>query len=305
MSNQPESDRRLPADPPEHNNLSAILWILFSVLASSAMAIGVRDVSSQLDSRMIVFGRALVSTGILMGVVMASGRLRGVLRFSRPGQHLARGLAIAGSTHLGFYAIANLPLAQVTVLFFTAPIWATVMAVLVHKETVGPRRVGATALGFAGALIVLRPGFSGFQPAMIAALGSSVLFALALTMSRGLARADGALSAYFSSVVITTLASLPFVLPVLAVPDDPRGWIAAMVVVLGGMIRGYADIEAYRLGEAAILAPITYLRLAFIATAAYFIYNEIPDIPTLLGFTVIVTASIYITRREALATRHP
>jgi len=138
---------------------------------------------------------------------------------------------------------------------------------------------------------------------MLAALGSSILFALALTMSRGLAQVDGATSAYFSSVVITAIASLPFAWPVMALPADPRGSLALAVVVIAGAVRGFADIEAYRHGEAGLLAPVTYLRLVLIATAAYFMYGEVPDTATIIGAVIVISATLYIALREARLKR--
>ena len=298
--NPAQTQAAKPANPPHQiDNLRAVWWILLSVLGSSAMAIAVRDVSAQIDSRTIVFLRSAISSGAILLALIGFARLRAQLRFSQPLRHLVRGSFIAVSTHLGYYAIANLPMATVTVLFFLAPIWATLMAMLVHNERVGPRRVTAIIIGFFGALIILRPGFSSFEPAMLAALGSSMLFALALNMSRGLAREDGAMSTYFSSVIITAIISLPFAWPVMAIPTDFRGSFALGIVVLAGALRGYADIEAYRHGEAGLLAPVTYLRLVIIATAAYYIYGEVPDIYTITGAIVVISATLYIALREA------
>ncbi len=293
-----------PANPPHKvDNLRAIWWILLSVLGSSAMAIAVRDISTQIDSRMIVFLRSAISSGAILLALIMFARLRAQLRFSQPMRHIIRGTLIAGSTHFGFYAIANLPMATVTVLFFLAPIWATLLAILIHKERVGPRRILAISVGFIGALVILRPGFGSFEPAMLAALASSLLFALALTMSRGLAQTDGAMSAYFSSVLITAIVSLPFAWPVMAMPSDLRGNLALSVVVIAGALRGYADIEAYRHGEAGLLAPITYLRLVLIASAAYVLYGEIPDTATISGAIIITASTIYIGVREARLKR--
>ncbi len=296
--------------PPKHpnpphmvDNLRGIWWILFSVLGSSAMAVAVRDISTQIDSRTIVFLRSAITTGAILLALLLFARLRAQLRFSQPMRHLIRGGLIAASTHFGFYAIAKLPMATVTVLFFLAPIWATLLAVIIHKERVGPRRIIAIVVGFAGAMVILRPGFGSFEPAMLAALASSMFFALALNMSRGLAQIDGATSAYFSSVVITAIVSLPFAWPVMALPADMRGSIALSIIVVTGALRGYADIEAYRHGEAGILAPITYLRLVFIATAAYYMYQEVPDKFTISGALIIISATLYIALRETRLKR--
>ncbi len=300
MPSQPNSNQKPPESP---DNFTAIWWILFSVVTSSAMTIGVRDISSQLGSNIIVFLRASVSTALIIVAIILFAKLRKQLKFSKPWLHLIRGALIAFSTQLGFYSISNLPLLTVTVLFFLAPIWATLLAILFHGEKVGPRRIAAIAIGFIGAVVILRPGFGVLHPAMLTAMASSMLFALALTMSRGLARADGAFSTYFSSVVITVLVTLPFALPVFEIPASPRAWIAGAVIVVAGAARGYADIEAYRLGEAGILAPITYLRLVFIAGAAYFMYSEIPDMPTIIGAAIIISATLYIAQRETKLRR--
>lgn len=293
-----------PANLPHRaDNLRAIWWILLSVAGSSAMAVAVRDVSVQIDSRAIVFLRSAISTGIILLALVLFVRLRKQLKFSSPAKHLIRGTLIAGSTHMGFYAISNLPMATVTVLFFLAPIWATILAIVIHKERIGMRRIAAIAIGFIGALVILRPGFGSFEPTMLVAMGSSMLFALALNMSRGLAQVDGATSAYFSSVVITAIVSLPFAWPVMALPYDARGSIALVVVVIAGAIRGYADIEAYRHGDAGFLAPVTYLRLVLIATAAYFMYNEVPDGPTIIGAVIVISSTLYIALREARLKR--
>lgn len=287
-----------PTPAPQTDNLRGALWLLFSVVTASAMSLAVRELSGQIDSRMIVMLRGLV---ILGGMILLApffhAKVRG-MRFSRPWLHAGRGALIGLSTHLGFYTLANIPLATATVLFFTAPIFATVMAIPINGERVGPRRWAAVGAGFAGAVIILRPGFDGFHPAMLAALGSSLLFGLALSMSRAVVIADGALSAYVSSVVATVIVSLPLALPVWSLPADTWGWIIALIMVATATARGVGDLLAYRWGEASLLAPITYLRLVFIGIAAWVIYGEAVDGPTWIGAAVIISATLYIARRE-------
>ena len=282
----------------EKNNLRGIIWLLISVAGAAAMTIAVRQVSLTIDSRMIVLLRSAVSAGAIMIALIVFSGLRRQLQFSRPWMHLLRGSLIAGATHFGFYTIANIPLATATVLFFMAPVFATVLATLMHGERVGPRRWAAVGAGFVGAVIVLRPGFSEFHPAMITALASSFFFAMALTLSRGLATADGAFSTYFSSVVITAIVSLPLAAPVFSLPSTGVIWALAMIVVVTSALRGYADIEAYRYGESSVLAPIAYLRLVLIAGAGYILFGEVPDGATILGASVIIAATLYITYRE-------
>lgn len=283
----------------EKNNARAIVWMLISVVGASAMTIAVRQASLSMDSRMIVLFRAVISTILILIAIGIFATLRDKLRFSKPMLHLFRGSLIAFSTLLGFYTIAHIPVATATVLFFMGPIFATIFSSILHSEYVGPRRWSAVAAGFIGAIIVLRPGFSEFHPAMLTAIGSSLLFALALTLSRQLASAGGPLATYFSSVVITAIITVPLAAPVFSIPVGGAIWLALAVVIVTSIIRGYADIEAYRYGESAILAPIAYLRLVVIAIAGYFMFGEVPDMATIIGASVIISATLYIALREA------
>jgi len=294
---------RISPDPQSAkiDNIRAIGWILTSVVGASVMNVAVRELSGQIDPRMIVLLRAaIIGIGLILMIALWPAYRRG-LRFSRPWLHLQRGALIAMATHLGFYTIATIPLATATVLFFMAPIFATLLAILVHGETVGVRRWLAIAAGFLGTVIIMRPGITALHPGMIAALVSSAMFAMALTQSRALSQADGAASAYVSSVFITIVISAPVAAPVLSVPTHALAWAVLALVVLGGAARGYADIEAYRHGEASVLAPILYLRLPLIGTAAYFLYGEVPDAATLTGAAIIIAATLYISRRAARA----
>lgn len=284
----------------ERDNMQGIVWALVSVVGASAMTLAVRGVTLEVDSRMAVLFRAGITSVLIAVAVLMFASARRALRFSRPGQHLLRGALIGVSTNLGFYTLAHIPLGTATVLFFMAPIFASALGVLLHGERVGPRRIAAIAAGFLGALIILRPGFEAFHPAMLAALGSSLMFAIALTMSRNLANADGALSTYFSSVVITVIVTLPVAAPVWELPSSWITWGAVAVLVATSALRGVADIQAYRHADAALLAPISYLRLVLIASAAWLLFGETVDGPTWVGAGVIISATLYIARRDAV-----
>lgn len=290
-------DTNHPAE--ERDNLRGIIWMLVSVIVASIMTIAVRLVSLELDSTQVVLYRsviALIFVGV--GIILATP-LRKKLSFTKPYQHIIRGALVAVATHFGFYTIATIPLATATVLFFTAPIFATLLSVLIHSETIGMRRLLAIFAGFLGAIVVLRPGFGTLELGMLTAMGSSLTFAAALTMSRNLAQADGPLSTYLSSIIITTLLTIPIVGADLPVPQSMTVWVAIILVGLTSMIRGIADIQAYRHAEAGILAPVAYTRLVFIGIAAYFMFGEKPDWQTVLGAVIIIGSTLYIAQREA------
>lgn len=279
------------------DNARGACWMLLSVAAASAMTVGVRDLSTSMDTRMIVTARAIGALALTIAALAAFRAWRRA-RVTAPARHLARGALIGASTHLGFLTIANLPLATATVLFFTAPIFATLLAIPIQGERIGPRRAAAVAAGFVGALVILRPGFGEFHWAMGVALASSALFSLALVLGRGLAGRDGPVSTYLSSVVITLILSVPLAAPVWGWPSGAGPWAAMALVVVGSMLRGIGDIQAFRYGEASFVAPFSYLRLVLIGVAGYVAFGETPDTATLLGGAIIVAATLYIAIRE-------
>ena len=166
-----------PIAPVEYENIKAISWLLVSVVASSAMTIAVRVMSFDLDPRMIVLLRFGITAILLLVAIIALSDLRAKLSFSHPRLHVIRGLCMAVSTHLGFYAIANMELVTVTVLFFMVPIFATALSGFLNGEHAGPRRLAAIAVSFIGVLLILKPGYQPLNTALERATCSACLAA--------------------------------------------------------------------------------------------------------------------------------
>lgn len=294
----PSDHAQSPAAPaPAYDNVAGGAWALGSVLAATVMTVAVREAAEGVDTRMVVLLRSMMILGAFV-LILPLARVRAELRFSRPWLHLLRGCLLGASIQLGFHTIAEVPLATATVLFFTAPIFATLLAGPINGERIGPRRMAAVAVGFLGAVVILRPGAGDMDMAMLGGLGSSVLFALALTLSRGVAAADGALSAFMSSVAITALISIPIAAPVWAVPSAADLWTAIAITAVAGALRGIADLESYRRGEASVMGVISYLRLVALGLAGWLLFDETPDALTWLGGAVIISSTLYIAHRE-------
>lgn len=291
----------IPA-PARPDNALGAAWMAMSVVTASAMTLAVRGMAEGMDSRMTVFLR---SAGIMacVAVMLLSPAFRRQMRFSSPRLHLVRGGLIAVSTQFGFYAISNLNLSTATVLSFTAPIFATLLAVPLNGERVGPRRWAAVGVGFLGCLIILRPSPEGLDWAMLSALIAAVLFALGLALSRGVTVADGPAAAFVSANGIMMLTALPLAFPVWTMPEGAGGWSLLALLVATSSARNVGDLQAYRHGDAAVMGVITYVRLILIAAAAWAIFDEVPDGPTLLGGGVIIASTLYIAYRERAVRR--
>lgn len=297
----------LPATPVEASavtdNARGASWMMMSVLTSAVMTVAVRFAAEEVDSRVIVAWRSIGGLMICAAAMLFIRDLRSQLRFSAPWLHIWRGALIGVSTQFGFYTIVHLPLATSTVLFFTAPIVTALLSIPLQGERIGPRRGGAIVAGFVGVVVVMRPGLDGFEFAMLTGLISAALFGTALLSSRGLANKDGPFAAFVSSAVMTIVVSLPFAVPVWSLPATGYGWLALALVAITSLARNIGDIQAYRLAEAAILAPLAYLRLIFLALAGYLFFSETPDIYTVVGGAIIVASALYIAQRERLLKR--
>ena len=273
----------MPENNQETENWRGILWAMLSVLGASAMAVSVRGASLGLDTKLIV-GYRLFFTLIFIGLlILIVPRLRSEIRFNQPRAHLVRGILMAFSIHLGFYTLSIVPLAAAAILFATAPIFATIISVLLGRETIGFRRTLAILVGFIGTIIVMRPSSELIDTNMIYGIGSSIFFGFSLVMSRNLARTDGPLSTLISTSVIGLVITLPLAAPVFEVTTDITIILWTLILILFGILRQYSDIQAYRYAQAAVIAPISYIRVVLIGLMAYlFLMKHLPSLHTLV-----------------------
>jgi len=291
-------------DPrPLPQNAEAALWMLASVTGASAMTVAVRLMTPELHTAMIAFLRAVFVGLLVLPLFWIGRRGAGRLSFSAWPLHLIRGGLVAIALNAGFYAIWKLPLATATILFFLAPAFATALAALALGEGVGIRRGGAIAAGLIGAAIILRPGVGDFEPAMLAAVVSSLAFAASLILGRVVSARDGSTAVFVSSSLVVAVATLPPALFVWALPATPAQWTVLAVLVLASSLRTYADIRAYAAGEAGFIAPFSYLRLVILGAVGYLWFGERIDLATVIGGAVIIAATLYISLREARLKR--
>lgn len=288
----------MPARAPLSANAEGALWMLVSVAGATAMTLGVRLLSPDLNTAMMAFLRSALALPLVLPLLVRPAQRRGALRFTAWKLHVLRGVLLAVALNSGFYAIAELPMATATILFFLAPVFATMGAALMMGERVGPRRWGATALGFVGAAVILRPGFGEIDLAMVVAVVSSAGFASALLIGKRIGQEDGSDAVFLSSSVVVTVATLPGALLYWELPASLGVWLLVGVLVLGSGARTYADIRAYSVGDAGFLAPFTYLRLVTVGIAGYVLFAELPDAATLAGGGIIIGSTLYIALRE-------
>ena len=216
--------------------------------------------------------------------------------------NLLRGLLSGVSWFMYFVSFSRLPLATATVLSFTSVLFVTALAGPVLGERVRWRRWTATLVGFAGVVAIVRPGAVEIGWPVAAAIGAAFLGAGIVLTTKMLARSESTSTIMFYIGLVTTALSLPFAVPVLAWP----GWWNLGLLVLTGLCGPFAMhvwINALRLADASVIAPVSYVRLVFAAAFGVVLFGEVPDAWLGLGAALIVGSALYITRREAQVAR--
>lgn len=271
------------------------LWMLISTFLFVVMTALVKFLGNRLHSFEVAFFRALTSVVVLVPMALRAGAAG--FKTQRPGLHLLRGLFGSTAMLCGFYAFTHLPLADATAISFSRALFLVPLAMLVLGEVVGPRRMIATLIGFAGVLIILRPSGST-DPAAFVALANALFVALAVTCVKMLSRQDSPVTLLLYSGLIGTVVTA---VPAAAVWITPtfEEFLLLMVMGMVGLAAHACFVRAYSLADATAMAPLDYLRLIWAALVGYLVFSNLPDLLVVVGALIIAGASLYITVREA------
>jgi drug/metabolite transporter (DMT)-like permease len=275
--------------------VSAVLMMLVAGFMSSLLHLGVRYTSPFLPTIEIVALRSLFTILITLPFMWEAPKAAWTTN-NWPLQ-LMRGAVGVTSMTIWYYALGQMPLADAGALSFTTGIFVTIGAALYFGEPVGRRRWGAVAVGLLGAVIVLRPGQGVISLAAMAAVGSSLLWAVSLLMAKELGRFDSSLTIAFYQPLMIAPVAMAATVPVWVTPG-PLVWLALMAMGIAAAIGNYGYIRAMRLADASITMPVDYARLLWMVGWGYWLFAEIPDTATWIGAALIIGAALFITVRE-------
>lgn len=226
----------------------------------------------------------------------------GLFRTDHLGLHILRGVLSLISWSAYYFSFRQLPMATATVLSFTAVMWTTALAGPFLGEVVRWRRWSATLAGFAGVLLVVRPGVLPVSLATIAAVGSALCGAGITLVTKRLAATESTPTIMLYIGLVTTTGALPGA--IVEWPSLSAGlWLALLVMGGLGVCGMFMWITGLRMADASLLAPVTYIRLVFAVATGALLFGELPDGWTLGGSALIVASTLYITRREAQLRR--
>ena len=279
---------------------TAIGWMLLTGLLFIAVTGIVRHLGSDLPAVQAAFVRYAIGLGFMLPFLYRTLRTRLLPR--RIGLHVLRGVVHAGGGVLWFFAMARIPIAEVTAIGFTAPLFTTIGAVLFLGETLRARRIAAVIAGFLGTVIILRPGIEAIHVGALAQLAAAPLFACSFVVAKKLTETEsGSVIVAWLSVFVT-LVLLPPALLVWRTPTmEELLWLTAVAAC--ATAGHYTLTRAMRLAELTMLQPFMFLQLVWASLLGFAAFGEVPDVWTWVGGAVIVAAATYIAHREALARR--
>ncbi|HYB08860.1 MAG TPA: DMT family transporter [Alphaproteobacteria bacterium] len=290
------------ASPESANVRRGILWMLVTTIFFVSLDATAKYLTRSLPAIEIVWGRYLFHT--IYAVIWAGTRLPSVMSHARYGMQFLRGLFLVLTTAIYFVALRTMPLAAGTSIMFLSPILVTALSVPLLREQVGIRRWIGVAVGFAGAVIIVRPGVGVIQTSALLAVLAAAINALYQITTRVLARTDRPMTTNTMSAFVGAIAAtigLPFVW----VTPDLEGWALMAFAGLCGVIGHYCMIRSLAEAPAAAVAPFTYVGLIWSTGYGFLLWGDLPDFWTIVGALVIIASGLYIFYREQTKKRAP
>ena len=281
--------RRLPP------NVQGALWLVSGGFIFTTNGMMIRLLSAEVESVQTAFFRAFFSVLMLLPL-MLSGRVK-PWHSQRKVGHFWRTVMGTVSMVLGFYAVSMLPLADATALAFSQPLFSVVVAALIIGEKVRWRRWGATPVGFAGVLVMVRPGAGSLQPGAIVALTNAMTVALSILLVKRLSDSESPLMILTQFAIFSTLLLVVPAIWVWRWPS-PWGWALAVGVSASATVGQYFWVQAFKSGEMSAVAPFEYLRLPFAVFVGWLVWGEMPVIWTYVGAAIVIGSALYIAHRE-------
>ena len=298
----------------------ATVGALCALGASAAFSLNdlaIKALSGGYPLHQITLIRAVLALIVTLGVVMPLTGGWHQMRTARPALHLVRSGFIVASNLFFYAAVAAIPLADATAIFFVSPLLLAIFAMVFLGERVGPWRWGAIVAGLVGVALIIRPGSEAFAPVALLPMLAAACYAASSTITRRLGlRESAATLAFYIQITFLTFSTVVG----LAIGDgrahDPdsgaalafltRAWIVPpvadipvlLLAGLGSAFGGLLISQAYRLCEAALVAPFEYAALPMAILWGFLVFGDWPDALAWAGITLIMAAGLTMVWRE-------
>ena len=273
--------------------------MIVSCIAFSSMWVLIRYASHDVHAFVIVFFRNFFGTLVLVPMML---RNKGLMKLNRVKANLRRATSGFIATTGTFYAVSHAPMATALSINYTAPLFATAGAVLFLGEKIHFRRVAALIVGFAGMLIVVRPGALPMTPGVLAAMISAVSTAFSIIAIRQLVASDDSRSVAAWTFILMTPPSLVVALFFWTWPPA-HVWPLLIAIGCAAAVGQLSMNRAFALAETSAILPYDFVRFGLVTLAGITFFHERLDALTVLGGLVIFAATVYLAIRERQVAR--
>ncbi|MDP6079440.1 MAG: DMT family transporter [Arenicellales bacterium] len=282
-------------------NKAGILWMVATTVLFVIVTAVVRYLGSEMHPVQAAFLRYAFGVALIIPFCLRTSLFR--IPFARLRLHAFRGVAHGIAIMLWFFAMMRLPIAEVTALSFMTPVFIIIGASVFLKEHFYRHRAIAVALGIAGGLIILQPGFRVIDLGAIAQLVAAPLFAVSMLIAKNLTRSE---SNGHILLMLSVFCTLTLTLPAIAIWRQPTleelSWLLLCAVF--ATAGHYCMTRAFRSAEIAALQPITFLQLVWATLMGSFLFGEQPNFWVWLGGGIIVISATYNARKEQTVRSH-
>ena len=284
-------------DRPQHL-LRGILLFLAALFLFAALDATAKYMNAFFAVPLLVWARYLVHF-VFMLVFMAPGMGREIIATRRPWLMSFRALMLVGVTLLAQLALKTLPLAETTALLFVTPLLVALLAGPLLGEQVRPRTWLATVAGFAGVLLIARPGGAMAGPGIAYALGGALCYAIYQSLTRKLAATEHPTRLLFYTAMVGTL-SMSLTLPAYWDGQMPTLTQSLLITSLGlyGGVGHALLIRAFREAPASTLSPLLYIQLIWATLLGWWVFNQLPDLLAITGMLIIGASGLSLAIRR-------
>ncbi len=295
----------------------AVACLLCACLSFSIGDVCFKYLSGSYSLQQVVVTRTIIALAVTVGVIVPLTGGWGSLATRRPLLLISRGLCVVVANLAFFSAVSILPLADVSAVFFVAPLLTTTFSVVFLRERVGVRRWLALAFGMLGVILVVRPGSAGFQWPLLLPLVAAISYATFNTITRktGMSESAPAMALYMHMTFFVTGSAaglwlgdgrfsgrVPPAFEYLVrawqwpdIADAPVFFLTGVVTATGA----YFVSQAYRIGEASLLSPFEYVTLVLAVFWGFSIFGEVPSYLSAIGIALILGSGIFMAVRGA------
>jgi drug/metabolite transporter (DMT)-like permease len=270
-------------------------YVIFTLLDGSA-----KWLVGSMPVIMVVWLRFTLHA-LIGGAVLLPLKGRALLKTRHVRWHVLRALMFTAMTGVNFWALQYLQLTVTSSIFFTVPLIIAMISAAVLGERLDRGRWIAIIAGFAGVLIIVRPGSAAFHPAMIASLANAAMYSVFMMMTRRLAAYDSPETIQYLPAVGAAVLLTPFAIAAWEWPDTWIEWTVACLLGVLGATGHYMLALAHRYAPSHVLAPFLYQQVIYMALFGYLVFGDVPAPAVWLGSAVVVGSGLYLFHRERTA----